>query len=121
MSIETVKLVVAIAAGGSTGTATTSPSPTGYLEELYLDYGQTSAVTTVTIIELGRSQPILSVLNNQTDGAYHPRAIAVTQGNVSAGSGGVVPIALANPLYVTVTGGNVAAAALTIYAKIRKV
>ena len=121
MSLELVKLVVAVAAGASTGSGTFSPSPSGYLEELYLDYGQTSAATNVTIVEAGPSKAILAVSNNQTDGAYYPRAIAVTTSNVSAGSGGVVPIPLCNPLTVSVTGANVAATALTVYAKIRTV
>lgn len=119
MSLIQAKLVVAIAAGASTGTGTFSPCPTGYLEEVYLDYGQTSAVTNVVIIEKGHSQPILTVSNNQTDGVYYPRAIAVGVANGSFGSSGAVPIAIASPLYVSVTGGNVAAAGLTVYAKIR--
>jgi len=120
MSLELVKLVVAVAAGASTGSGTFSPFPSGYLEEVYLDYGQTSAATCVTIVESGRSQPILAVSNNQTNGAYYPRAIAVGTANGSFGSTGVLPIPVVNPLTVSVTGGNVAAAALTVYAKIRE-
>ncbi len=118
MAIELAKLVVTIAAGASTGTGTFSPCPTGYLEELYLDYGQTSAATNVTITETGRSTPILTVSNNQTDGAYYPRALAVTTANVRLDSAGCVPIAIAAPIYVSVTGGNPATTALTVYAKI---
>jgi fructose-specific phosphotransferase system IIC component len=119
MSLKLAKLTVTIAAGASTGTGTFSPCPTGYLEELYLDYGQTSAATNVTITELGRSTPVLTVSNNQTDGYYYPRAIACGVAGGSFGSEGAVPIALAAPLYVSVTGGNVAASALTVYAKVR--
>jgi hypothetical protein len=121
VSLELVKLVVAIAAGASTGSGTFSPFPSGYLEEVYLDYGQTGGDTCVTITESGPTKTILAVSNSPTDGAFYPRAIAVTTANVSAGSGGVVPIALCNPLTVSVTGGNVAATALTVYAKLRTV
>lgn len=121
MSIETAKLVVAVAAGASTGTGTFSPCPTGYLEELYLDYGQTGAATNVVITEYGRNQPILTVSANQTDGPYYPRAIACGVAGGTFASNGAILIALANPLVVNVSSGNVAAAALTVYAKIRKV
>lgn len=121
MSLKLAKLQVNIAAGASTGTGTFSPSPTGYLEELYLDYHQTSAVTNVVITELGRSTPILTLSNHQSDGAYYPRAIACGVAGGSFGSDGVVPIALAGPLYVSMTGGNVASPALTVYAKVRAI
>ena len=120
MSLELVKLTVAIAAGASTGSGTFSPCPSGYIEEIYLDHGQTSGATCVTITESGRSQPILAVSNSPTDGAFYPRAIAVGVANGSFGSTGVVPIAVCNPLMVSVTGGNVAATALTVYVKIRE-
>ena len=109
-----------VAAGGSIGSGTFSPCPTGYIEELYLAHGQSSAATNVVIIESGHSQPILTVSNNQTDGAYYPRAIAVGVANGSFGSTGAVPIAIVSPLTVSLTGGNVASPALTVYAKIRQ-
>ena len=121
MSLKLARLVVNIAAGASTGNGTFSPAAVGYLEELYLDYGQTSAVTNVVITEAGRSTPILTVSNNQTDGVYYPRAIAVNPANSSFGSTGAVPIPLAGPLYVSITGGNVASPGLTVYAKVTAV
>ena len=107
---------VALSTGGS---GTFSPFPSGYLEEVYLDYGQTGGGTCVTISESGPTKTVLAVSNSPTDGAFYPRAIAVTTSNISAGSGGVVPIPLCNPLTVTVTGSNPATAAVTAYAKIR--
>jgi hypothetical protein len=119
MSLRLAKLTVAIAAGASTGSGTFSPFPSGYIEEIYLDHGQTGGGTCVTITEANPTKTILAVSNSPTDGAFYPRAIAVTTANVSTGSGGVVPIAVCNPLTVSVTGGNVATAALTVYAKVR--
>lgn len=119
MSLKLAKIAVTIAAGASTGTANASPMPTGYIEEIYLDYAQTSAVSNVTIIEAGHSQPILAVTNNQTDGAYYPRIAAVNPANVTFGSDGAVPIAVVSPLTVSITGGNIAAPAVTAYIKVR--
>lgn len=119
MGLKLVKIAVTVAAGASTGTATASPMPTGYVEEVFLDYAQTGSATNVVITENAQGQAILSVSNNQTDGAYYPRAIAVGVANGSFGSSGAVPIAVCNPLTVAVSGANVASPAVTAYVKLR--
>ena len=119
MSLILARLTVAIAAGASTGSGTFSPCPSGYIEEIYLDHGQTSGATCVTITESNPTKTVLAVSNSPTDGAFYPRGIAVGVANSSFGSTGVVPLAICNPLTVSVTGGNVAAAALVTYLKVR--
>lgn len=119
MSLKLAKLSITLTGGvgSGSGSAVFSPCPTGYLEELYLDYGQTSATTNVTVIDGPMSTPILRVSNNQTDGAYYPRATAVGVAGGSYGSTGAVPIAIVSPFTVSVTGGN--DATMTVYAKVQ--
>jgi len=122
MGLELVKIVInptggtGVSSGGDYGAAVA-----GWVDEIYLDYGMTSAVTNVTIIEEGRSVPILAVSNNQTDGAYYPRKATVNPVNVTFGSDGAVSVPIVSRLYASMTGGNNATPGLTVYAKIRTV
>jgi hypothetical protein len=115
------RVSVAVATGtGTTGTvnasATITPTYSGKLHGMYLDYGSVTSVTNVTLTLTTPLVTLLAVPDNATDRWIFPRRLGATQGGTAfTSTAGLVCYPITDQMRLSVSSSTPSVTAVTAH------